>query len=165
MALVTDVAAVDELASACDKSRAVAIRASLALAAPTPAPALEVHGEALASEYTTIVMRNIPRGLNSEDVLVELCTRNVEEQIDVFYLPMDFDTNENAGYAIVNVRQPEDVANFVAAFHEQPLRAEDDAEGPLIRIEPSPIQGKEALINEAHNLPLNPNVWQRPMLF
>ncbi|KAL2467677.1 protein MEI2-like 6 [Forsythia ovata] len=56
------------------------------------------------NEKTTIMMKNIPNQMRRDDLMefLDCCCREYSLEYDFLYLPMDFRTKKNLGYAFVN---------------------------------------------------------------
>mmetsp|Transcript_8439 Transcript_8439/g.21364 ORF Transcript_8439/g.21364 Transcript_8439/m.21364 type:complete len:616 (-) Transcript_8439:160-2007(-) len=65
---------------------------------------------------TTIMLRNIPNRY-TRDMLIERLNQGYEGQYDFVYLPIDFNSKCNVGYAFINFRQPAVAASFISEFH------------------------------------------------
>jgi len=68
------------------------------------------------SEYTTLMMRNIPNGFTRERMLEEMKMRDVMREVDFFYMPGDARHRRNVGYCFVNLVSPDGVRRFRDAF-------------------------------------------------
>jgi len=66
-------------------------------------------------EYTTVMMRNIPNDYTA-DMLVELIDTYFQGLYDFVYLPIDFRTGVNLGYAFVNIVTHRDALQFMENF-------------------------------------------------
>lgn len=73
---------------------------------------------AYTSGYTTVMLRNIPNRYTREK-LVEIMNQDYEGKYDFVYLPIDFNSKCNVGYAFINFRQPADSVQFIKDFHGQ----------------------------------------------
>ncbi|CAA3014922.1 terminal ear1 homolog [Olea europaea subsp. europaea] len=60
------------------------------------------------SEKTTIMIKNIPNQMRRDDLMdfLDWCCRDYSLEYDFLYLPMDFRTKNNLGYAFVNLATP-----------------------------------------------------------
>ncbi|KAF4754839.1 hypothetical protein FOZ62_007034 [Perkinsus olseni] len=63
------------------------------------------------------MLRNIPYKYNRDDLVVELQNRLPVGSFDFVYLPMDFRSTGNFGYAFVNMTAPTFVEDFYTAFN------------------------------------------------
>jgi len=66
--------------------------------------------------YTTVMLRNIPNRY-SRDMLIERLNQSYQGQVDFVYLPIDFNSKCNVGYAFINFRTPAVAGMFVQEFH------------------------------------------------
>mmetsp|Transcript_72407 Transcript_72407/g.204679 ORF Transcript_72407/g.204679 Transcript_72407/m.204679 type:complete len:839 (+) Transcript_72407:110-2626(+) len=66
--------------------------------------------------YTTVMLRNIPNRY-SRDMLIERLNKTYEGQYDFVYLPIDFNSKCNVGYAFINFRTPPSAQRFMQEFH------------------------------------------------
>merc|ERR1719401_1849157 len=65
---------------------------------------------------TTVMLRNIPNRY-TRDMLIERLDKDYKAQYDFVYLPIDFNSKCNVGYAFINFRQPAVAAAFINEFH------------------------------------------------
>lgn len=74
---------------------------------------------AQTSGYTTVMLRNIPNRY-TRDMLVQRLNKSqgYEKQFDFVYLPIDFNSKCNVGYAFINFRTPAAAAKFMQEFHK-----------------------------------------------
>jgi hypothetical protein len=70
----------------------------------------------VASHGTTVMLRNIPNRY-TRDMLVDRLNTDYEGQFDFVYLPIDFNSKCNVGYAFINFRLPVSAQMFIARFH------------------------------------------------
>jgi len=73
-------------------------------------------GAARASLYTTVMLRNIPNRY-TRDMLVEKLSATNGACIDFLYLPIDFTSKCNVGYAFINFREAAFAKDFTSEFH------------------------------------------------
>uniref|UniRef100_A0A7S2N1G8 HTH La-type RNA-binding domain-containing protein n=1 Tax=Alexandrium andersonii TaxID=327968 RepID=A0A7S2N1G8_9DINO len=66
--------------------------------------------------YTTVMLRNIPNRY-TRDMLIERLNKGYDQQYDFVYLPIDFNSKCNVGYAFINFRQPVVAQRFMSEFH------------------------------------------------
>eukprot|EP00747_Dinoflagellata_sp_TGD_P196290 gnl/TRDRNA2_/TRDRNA2_66189_c0_seq1.p1 gnl/TRDRNA2_/TRDRNA2_66189_c0~~gnl/TRDRNA2_/TRDRNA2_66189_c0_seq1.p1 ORF type:complete len:262 (+),score=61.78 gnl/TRDRNA2_/TRDRNA2_66189_c0_seq1:119-787(+) len=66
--------------------------------------------------YTTVMLRNIPNRY-SRDLLVDVLNVNYQGNFDFVYLPIDFNSGCNVGYAFINFSTPAARQSFMAEFH------------------------------------------------
>lgn len=65
---------------------------------------------------TTVMLRNIPNRY-TRDMLIEQLDKGFEKQYDFVYLPIDFNSKCNVGYAFINFRTPPAAARFIREYH------------------------------------------------
>jgi len=65
---------------------------------------------------TTVMLRNIPNRY-TRDMLIERLDKGYKAQYDFVYLPIDFNSKCNVGYAFINFRSPPISARFIQEFH------------------------------------------------
>lgn len=66
--------------------------------------------------YTTVMLRNIPNRY-TRDMLIDRLNKGYEQQYDFVYLPIDFNSKCNVGYAFINFRVPAVAQRFMQEFH------------------------------------------------
>jgi len=66
---------------------------------------------------TTMMMRNIPCTWTRDRLLALLDAKGFSEKYDFVYLPIDFESAQNLGYAFVNLAQDTHVARFREVFN------------------------------------------------
>jgi len=72
--------------------------------------------------YTTVMLRNIPNRY-ARDMLVERLNQTFSGEYDFVYLPIDFNSKCNVGYAFINFRTPIACQRFIREFHGQKARS------------------------------------------
>jgi|EP00927_Polykrikos_kofoidii_P070854 RNA recognition motif-containing protein len=115
---------------------------------------------------TTVMMRNIPNHM-SRDMLLELLDGNgFKRAYDLVYLPVDFRTVSNLGYAFVNLVSEEEVNRFhsrFTGFTDWGILSEKACVVDMSQSHP----GREAQIERHRNSPLNHESvpdWCKPIL-
>lgn len=121
-------------ASASTEARTVSLsQATMGSATPTVQPALDpwmmqyiqsmsmFYPAAAAlygspAGYTTIMLRNIPNRY-TRDMLIQRLDQGFKEQYDFVYLPIDFNSKCNVGYAFINFRTPAACQRFFTDFN------------------------------------------------
>jgi len=68
-------------------------------------------------QRTTVMMRNLPTALSRAKLIDLLEEKGFEGQFDLLYLPMDFKTKCNFGFAFVNLTTHENALRFSNVFH------------------------------------------------
>jgi len=62
------------------------------------------HGTDIpCEEYTTLMLKNIPKHVDRSMLLQMLSSAGLDRQFDFIYLPCDFKSGQNLGYAFVNL--------------------------------------------------------------
>eukprot|EP00928_Gymnodinium_smaydae_P064398 TRINITY_DN4772_c2_g1_i1.p1 TRINITY_DN4772_c2_g1~~TRINITY_DN4772_c2_g1_i1.p1 ORF type:complete len:249 (-),score=47.81 TRINITY_DN4772_c2_g1_i1:249-923(-) len=114
---------------------------------------------------TTVMLRNIPNRYIAEELLAEIMEEGFDGQLDLFYLPIDFATKRNRGYAFINFHTTEVMHKFVGVFEDRRLTRY--ATKKVLHVTPAATQGFEANVQafvrrDAQRI-VNP--WFRPMIF
>jgi len=65
---------------------------------------------------TTVMLRNIPNRY-TRDMLVDRLKKGYDNSYDFLYLPIDFGSKCNVGYAFINFKSPATASKFIAEFH------------------------------------------------
>ncbi|KAJ5675894.1 hypothetical protein N7462_008791 [Penicillium macrosclerotiorum] len=114
---------------------------------------------------TSVMLRNIPNPmvwLNLKGIL-DQTSRN---RYDFLYLRMDFEMNQNVGYAFVNFADAVDIIPFVEARDGACWPGYDNFTDKVAEISYATVQGKDALIEKFRNSPVILNSYNnRPKLF
>lgn len=115
-------------------------------------------------DTTTIMVRHLPASYTAEDLLVEVVKQGFESTFDFFYLPMDFKSRNNMGYAFINFKEPETCKCFARKIHGQKLSVNDSDK--TLEVVRADRQGFEANLDRAkkekHRVK---NPWYRPLIF
>eukprot|EP00928_Gymnodinium_smaydae_P064393 TRINITY_DN4772_c1_g1_i1.p1 TRINITY_DN4772_c1_g1~~TRINITY_DN4772_c1_g1_i1.p1 ORF type:complete len:349 (-),score=56.69 TRINITY_DN4772_c1_g1_i1:340-1326(-) len=117
------------------------------------------------ADATTVMLRNIPNRYIAEELLAEIMEEGFEGQLDFFYLPIDFSTKRNRGYAFINFHTTAIMFKFVTLFDDRRLTRY--ATKKVLRVTPATTQGLEANVKafvrkDAQRI-VNP--WFRPLIF
>ena len=88
---------------------------------------------------TTYMIRNIPTRFTSLTFTRLLDEYGFGKTFDFFYLPMDFRSGKNMGYAFINFREPRVGLDFVYKFHSRKLPVSTSKK--VIEVYPSRRQG------------------------
>ena len=88
---------------------------------------------------TTYMIRNIPTRFTSVTFVRLLEDYGFGDTFNFFYLPMDFRSGKNMGYAFINFYDPEVGVRFVSKFHSRRLPVSTSKK--VIEISPSRRQG------------------------
>jgi len=129
-----------------------------------PCTDAETAAQNLGDGTTTVMVRNVPNRYVCEELLSELIAATFED-FDFFYLPIDFNTKRNRGYAFVNFKSAQSAKLFTLAFHGQQLTRYASRE--VLEIAPAVTQGFEAnmkIYMKKDGKRVN-NQWFRPLIF
>lgn len=130
--------------------------------APTIIP--EDADMSLESNYTTVMLRNIPNKYTQSSLLEALDGNGFEGLYNFFYLPVDFKNGCNMGYAFINMVDHESATRFVSAFkgYQLPAKSTKVCDACWAR-----VQGFKANIEHYRNSPVNdlPDPEYRPLMF
>jgi RNA recognition motif-containing protein len=92
-----------------------------------------------ADQVTTLMVRNIPTRFTSLSLVDILKEYGFDRTFDFFYLPMDFKTKKNCGYAFINFVNREYAMKFIDTFQGLQLKASTSLKS--VNIIPSRRQG------------------------
>ena len=101
---------------------------------------------------TTLMLRNIPNKFTRDELVEVISLRMSLDNFDFFYLPSDFRSGCNFGYAFINLRSPARVAQFFEQFHLLPLRKRGPAK--TCQVGYGRIQGLQENIARLVNSPI-----------
>jgi hypothetical protein len=73
-------------------------------------------------EATTVILRNIPNNCTRARLLDEIGLAGFASAYNFFYLPLDYETRANKGYAFLNFRLPAAASHFHMTFHGKRLK-------------------------------------------
>lgn len=108
-------------------------------------PVAPCEADSWSPDTTSVMMCNIPSRYDVEELLVEIVGRGFESTFDYFYLPMDFRSKHNMGYAFINFREHDTCKRFAKALHGQQLqRFQSDK---IIEVKRAVRQGFQALLD------------------
>lgn len=117
---------------------------SMAMPPPPMPPPAAIYGAAQPG-YTTVMLRNIPNRY-SRDMLIDRLNEGYKGQYDFVYLPIDFNSKCNVGYAFINFRLPAMAQKFMQEFHG--VRAKLCLPGfsskKICEVSYATVQGREA---------------------
>jgi len=116
-------------------------------------------------ETTTLMLRNIPNRYTAEELIAEMLVHGFEGGFDFFYLPVDFKTKRNKGYAFINFQSACLAKSFRDVFDD--LRLLRYSTQKILEVTPAITQGFEANVaqfmrKDAQRIQ---NPWFRPMIF
>ncbi|CAK8988031.1 unnamed protein product [Durusdinium trenchii] len=109
----------------------------------------EVQDTSQAGGITTLMLRNIPVTFNRESLLADFDARGFRGQYDFFYLPIDFQTDNNLGYAFVNLVTPMSAERFRSTY--QGLALAGDRSKKICAVAPATTQGRAANVEYYRN--------------
>mmetsp|Transcript_68177 Transcript_68177/g.162761 ORF Transcript_68177/g.162761 Transcript_68177/m.162761 type:complete len:255 (-) Transcript_68177:72-836(-) len=102
-----------------------------------------------APGITTLMLRNIPVTFNREALLADFDVRGFRGKYDFFYLPIDFQTDNNLGYAFVNFATPGFAENFRKTY--QGLALAGDRSKKICAVAPATTQGRASNVEYYRN--------------
>ncbi|CAD7955477.1 unnamed protein product [Amoebophrya sp. A120] len=112
---------------------------------------LNKRGE--VEQATTVMIQNVPNALGQQDLLHIIDHDfNFKGLYDFFYLPIDFESKANFGYAFVNFVCPNDVQPFINAFSGQKLHEKSKKLANCVLAQ---LQGRESNIAYYRNSAMN----------
>jgi len=124
----------------------------------------ETAVQSIGKDVTTVMVRNVPSRYTSEELVMEFVNEGFEN-FDYFYLPIDFNSKRNRGYAFINFHSPIFTQQFTLAFHGRKLTRYRTKK--VLEITTAVTQGVEE--NTAKALSKAgvrvTNEWFRPMVF
>lgn len=97
---------------------------------------------------TTVMLRNIPLKYNREALLGDMDNRGFAYTYDFFYLPIDFHTGNNVGYAFINFIDEETVTRFKGIYNNLQLSADS---AKICQVSEAKAQGKLKNIEQYRN--------------
>lgn len=97
---------------------------------------------------TTVMLRNIPLKYNREALLEDMDNRGFAYSYDFFYLPIDFHTGNNVGYAFINFLDEDTVNRFKAIYDGLQLSADS---AKICQVSEAKAQGKLKNIEQYRN--------------
>eukprot|EP00931_Biecheleriopsis_adriatica_P070418 TRINITY_DN4418_c0_g1_i2.p1 TRINITY_DN4418_c0_g1~~TRINITY_DN4418_c0_g1_i2.p1 ORF type:complete len:330 (+),score=62.51 TRINITY_DN4418_c0_g1_i2:62-991(+) len=114
---------------------------------------------------TTVMLRNIPHRYTAEEILEELVDHGFEGTFDFFYLPIDFSTKKNKGYAFLNLWSDSLAKSFRVVFHGRKFTKYKTQK--VLEISAGATQGFEANTQKylKYQSGRITNPWFKPMIF
>jgi len=91
------------------------------------------------------MVRNIPTRFVASSFLAIVEQSGFNDSIDYFYLPMDFKTGKNVGYAFINFTSPHSASLFRSQFSGKCLHSSTSRK--QVEIIPSRLQGLKANVD------------------
>jgi len=99
------------------------------------------------SEYTTLMIRNLPHDLMQMDLIAKLDENGFEGTYDFLYMPSNFISGRGKGYAFVNFTQQAAARRLVSEWHKQVRFGAGRNRGGL-SISAAAVQGREANVKK-----------------
>jgi len=131
-----------------------------AAASAVPTPAQEVGN----GKVSTLMLRNIPVTYDRDQLLTDLESRGFRLCMDFFYLPIDFQTGNNVGYAFVNLNSETEVDRFRKTYHGIQLSA--DRSNKICAVCDAQKQGLHQNVEHYRNSPvMGMEEKYQPMMF
>ncbi|CAD7927203.1 unnamed protein product [Amoebophrya sp. A25] len=143
--------------------------------APAPLPPGSAQANSQASKYqrfeadgdgkTTVMIRNIPNVLTQDDLLDTIDLMGFANKYNFFYLPIDFSSKANCGYAFINFFFECDLEPFMKGFHGISLHSKSQK---ITQCVPAQLQGYQSNIAYYRNSAMNRDVIPaefKPVLF
>jgi len=132
------------------------------VAAPVLIP--EDADMSIESNYTTVMLRNIPNKYTQPTLLQALDDKGFKGIYNFFYLPVDYKNHCNMGYAFINFVDHQGAMKFMNAFkgYQLPAKSTKVCDTCWAR-----VQGLKANVEHYRNSPVNdlPDPEYRPLLF
>ena len=132
------------------------------VAAPTVIP--DDADMTIESNYTTVMLRNIPNKYTQATLLQALDARGFRGVYNFFYLPVDYKNHCNMGYAFINFVDHAGATAFMSAFkgYQLPAKSTKVCDTCWAR-----VQGLKANVEHYRNSSVNdlPDPEYRPLLF
>jgi hypothetical protein len=95
--------------------------------------------------WTTVMIRNLPNEAKQSLFLYELDSSGFAGLYDFAYLPSEFNSQANKGYAFVNFVSAAVASAFVGAWHKSDHCG---AQTPYLNISPATVQGHDANVKK-----------------
>jgi len=112
---------------------------------------------------TTVMLRNLPKGY-TRDLLIEQLNQGYEKQYDFVYLPIDFNSKANVGYAFINFRLPATASKFIAEYHESKTKDKLPAysSNKVLEVTFARVQGRDANMENLRDEKFIEKLQERP---
>lgn len=124
------------------------MRLDLGALIPTSGGAVTATMNNAGGPVTTVMLRNIPLKYNREALLADLDSRGFGCTYDFFYLPIDFHTGNNVGYAFINFDSEMTVARFRVTYDGLQLSADS---AKICQVSDAKAQGKHKNVDQYRN--------------
>jgi len=133
------------------------------VAAPQAAAAVPTSTQE-TGKVSTLMLRNIPVTYDRDQLLADLDSRGFRPCLDFFYLPIDFQTGNNVGYAFVNLTAGSEVERFRKTYHGIQLSA--DRSNKICAVCDAQKQGLHQNVEHYRNSPvMGMEEKYQPMMF
>lgn len=100
----------------------------------------------------TLMLRNIPVTFDRQTLMADFDSRGFRGAYDFFYLPIDFQTGNNLGYAFVNVSEFKEARRFRSVYQGLALAA--DRSKKVCAVADATTQGRAANVDYYRNSPV-----------
>lgn len=132
-------------------------RAPIRLSQVLPSSVSQVQNSGAASgvlytgegNETSLMIKNIPNKYTREMLLEDLDNNGFKNLYDFFYLPIDFRTQCNMGYAFVNLVTVEDANRVRRVYQGRQLSAYNSAK--ICEVGAAKVQGKDKNVEQYRN--------------
>lgn len=134
--------------------------------APPAMPPVPQQPAPWPTTASTAMMRNIPNRYTAEELLADILEKGFAMgSFDFFYLPMDFQTKRNRGFAFINFKDTAEAKRFAESFHG--ISLERYRTHKVIAVAPAAVQGFEANVQQYARKDSQrvQNPWFKPMIF
>jgi len=123
----------------------------------------EVSGGDDQFTYTTVMLRNIPNRY-SRDMLAERLDQSLRGQYDFLYLPIDFSSKSNVGYAFINFRSPVSCMRFIEEFNGKRTKQvlSKYSCNKICEVTFAKVQGRDANMENLHDDKFVQKLIERP---
>ncbi|KAJ5279899.1 meiosis protein MEI2 [Penicillium angulare] len=112
---------------------------------------IRIHGD--SDTRTTVMLKNVPNDMTWEN-LKAILDQTSAGHYDFMYLRMDFEEQQNVGYAFVNFVSARDIIPFFVQRHGQYWPGFPASPAKIAEISYATSQGKAALIEKFRNSPV-----------
>ena len=116
---------------------------------------------------STVMVKNIPNRYTAEELIAEMFVHQFygTTDYDFLYLPIDFSTKRNRGYAFINFTRASIAARFFKLFNKSRLMKYMSHK--IIGVTPAVTQGFDANVKQLLRKEVQrvQNQWFRPLIF